>query len=122
MVEHGHHPEEAGIAPNKQPYRLRVAPDMSMKRVDADLLREITVRSETGQVVSLDLLGHPVYDTVPATLRTEDGEMVAYVYVDLDSSTDVSSYVKGARQKTSTQPSVSNGPGSANSWPRANSG
>jgi len=63
VVEHGHHPEEAGIAPNKQPYRLRVAPDMSMKRVDADLLREITVRSETGQVVSLDLLGHPVYDT-----------------------------------------------------------
>jgi len=98
VVEHGHHPGETGIAPNKQPYRLRVAPDMSMKRVDADLLRGITVRSETGQVVPLGLLGHPVYDTVPATVRTEDGEMVAYVYVDLDSGTDVSSYVKGAQQ------------------------
>jgi Cu(I)/Ag(I) efflux system membrane protein CusA/SilA len=61
-------------------------------------LREITVRSETGQAVPLGLLGHPVYDTVPATIRTENGEMVGYVYVDLDSDTDVSSYVKAAQQ------------------------
>jgi Cu(I)/Ag(I) efflux system membrane protein CusA/SilA len=101
VVEHGHHPGETGIAPNKQPYRLRVAPDMSMKHVDADQLRDITVRSETGQVVPLGLLGHPVYETVPASIRTENGEMVAYVYVDLDSGTDVSSYVKGAQQNLS---------------------
>jgi copper/silver efflux system protein len=44
------------------------------------------------------LLGHPVYATVPATLRTENGELVAYVYVDLDSGTDVASYVKQAEQ------------------------
>jgi Cu(I)/Ag(I) efflux system membrane protein CusA/SilA len=75
---------------------------MSMKPMDADRLREVTVRSKTGQVVPLGLLGHPSYDTVPATIRTEDGEMVAYVYVDLDSGTDVSSYVKGAQQNLSS--------------------
>src|SRR5262249_21580574 len=69
--------------------------------VDADLLREITVRSKTGQVVPLGLVGHPVYETVPATIRTENGELVAYVYVDLDSGTDVATYVKTARQDLS---------------------
>ncbi|HTA89606.1 MAG TPA: efflux RND transporter permease subunit [Polyangiaceae bacterium] len=101
VVEHGHHPGESSLAPDKQPYRLRVAPDMNMKRVDADQLREITVRSETGEVVPLGLLGHPRYDTVPASIRTEDGELVAYVYVDPDSGTDVSSYVKEAQQNLS---------------------
>lgn len=98
VVEHGHHPGESGLAPNRQPYRLRVAPDMSMRRIDADQLREITVRSETGLVVPLGLLGHPVYATVPAAMRTENGELVAYVYVDLDSGTDLASYVKLAEQ------------------------
>jgi Cu(I)/Ag(I) efflux system membrane protein CusA/SilA len=98
VVEHGHHPGETGLAPNRQAYRLRVAPDMSMRRVDADQLREITVRSEDGQVVPLGLLGHPVHATVPAAIRTENGELVAYVYVDLDSGTDVQSYVRLAEQ------------------------
>lgn len=102
IIEHGHHPGDSGIAPDrKQAYRLRLVPDMSMKPVDADLLREITVRSKTGQVVPLGLLGHPVHDTVPATIRTENGEMVAYVYVDLDSGTDVGTYVKAARRNLS---------------------
>ena len=48
-------------------------------------------------MVQLGLLGHPVYDTVPAAIRTENGEMVAYVYVDLDSGTDVSSYQTNIR-------------------------
>jgi Cu(I)/Ag(I) efflux system membrane protein CusA/SilA len=99
IIEHGHHPGDSGIAPDsQQPYRLRISPDMSMKPADADLLREITVRSKTGRVVPLGLLGHPVHTTVPAMVRTENGEMVAYVYVDLDSGTDVASYVKSARE------------------------
>jgi Cu(I)/Ag(I) efflux system membrane protein CusA/SilA len=101
VIEHGHHPGDSGIAPDRQqPYRLRVAMDMGM-HVDADQLREITVRSQTGQVVPLGLLGHPVYETVPATIRTENGEMVAYLYVDLDPGTDVSSYVNSAQQNLS---------------------
>jgi Cu(I)/Ag(I) efflux system membrane protein CusA/SilA len=99
VIEHGHHPGESGIAPDRQqPYRLRISPNMSMKAADADLLREITVRAKTGQVVPLGLIGHPVYDTVPATVRTENGETVAYVYVDLQSGTDVATYVKAARE------------------------
>jgi Cu(I)/Ag(I) efflux system membrane protein CusA/SilA len=98
VIEHGHHPGEASISPDRQqPYRLRISPDLSMKPADADLLREVTVRSKTGQVVPLGLIGHPVHDTVPATVRTENGEMVAYVYVDLDSGTDVATYVTAAR-------------------------
>ena len=98
VIEHGHHPGEAAIAPDaQQPYRLRISPDMSMRPADADVLREITVRSRTGQVVPLGLIGHPVHDTVPAMVRTENGEMVAYVYIDLDSGTDVATYVKAAR-------------------------
>jgi copper/silver efflux system protein len=99
IIEHGHHPGESGIAPDRQqPYRLRISPDLSMKPANADLLREITVRSTTGQVVPLGLIGHPVYDTVPATVRTENGELVAYLYVDLESGTDVATYVKAGRE------------------------
>jgi Cu(I)/Ag(I) efflux system membrane protein CusA/SilA len=102
VIEHGHHPGDSGIAPDRQqPYRLRISPNMSMKPADADLLREITVRSKTGQVVPLGLVGHPVYETVPAMVRTENGEMVAYVYVDLDSGTDVATYVKTGQQNLS---------------------
>ena len=54
IIEHGHHPGDSDIAPDRQqPYRLRISPNMSMKPADADSLREITVRSKTGQVVPL---------------------------------------------------------------------
>lgn len=95
--DHSHHAEEQALPRGKQAYRLRVAPDMSMKREDADQLREVTVRSATGQPVPLALLGHPSYVTAPAAIRTESGEMVAYVYVDLEPGTDVSSYVGNAQ-------------------------
>jgi Cu(I)/Ag(I) efflux system membrane protein CusA/SilA len=97
LPEHGRH-GQTEVPPSKQPYRLRIAADMSMKRADADQLREITVRSATGQPVPLALLGHPTYETVPAALRTENGELVAYTYVDLNPGTDVSSYVQRARR------------------------
>ena len=80
-----------------QPYRLRILPSMGMKREDADQLRDVTVRSATGQPVPLALLGHPTYVTEPAVLRTESGELVAYVYVDLTPGTDVSTYVGNAQ-------------------------
>ncbi|HEY7371184.1 MAG TPA: efflux RND transporter permease subunit, partial [Polyangia bacterium] len=93
---HGH----AGAAPphGKQSYRFRVLPDMTMKREDADELREVTVRSRAGQPVPLGLLGHPSYVTAPATIRTENGELCAYVYVDLQPGADVASYVAGGRR------------------------
>ena len=54
IIEHGHHSGESVIAPDRQqPYRLRVVPDTNMRPADADLLREVTVRSKAGQVVPL---------------------------------------------------------------------
>ncbi len=57
------------------------------------------MRSATGQPVPLGLLGHPSYVTTPAAIRTENGELVAFVYVDLNPGTDVSSYVGGAQRE-----------------------
>jgi Cu(I)/Ag(I) efflux system membrane protein CusA/SilA len=97
--EHTHGHGGQVVPRGKQPYRFRVTPDMGMKREDADQLREVTVRSATGQPVPLGLLGHPTYVTTPAAIRTENGELVAFVYVDLNPGTDVSSYVGVAQRE-----------------------
>jgi Cu(I)/Ag(I) efflux system membrane protein CusA/SilA len=87
-----------GAPAQNRPYRVRVAADMGMRPVDADQLREITVRPAAGGApVPLALLGRPVYTRVPAVIRSERGELVAHVYVDLDQATDVASYVRGAQ-------------------------
>jgi Cu(I)/Ag(I) efflux system membrane protein CusA/SilA len=85
----------AQLSPQHRPYRVRIATDMSMKPMDADQLRDITVRSASGAAVPLGLLGKPVYVTEPGVLRTEGSELVGYVYIDLNSGVDVESYTKG---------------------------
>jgi copper/silver efflux system protein len=92
------HEHTSELPRGKQAYRFRVQPHMDMRGQDADQLRQITVRSKTGEPVPLGLLGRPVYVTAPAALRTENGELVAYVYVDLTPGTDVGTYVAGARR------------------------
>jgi Cu(I)/Ag(I) efflux system membrane protein CusA/SilA len=87
----------AEMTPQTKPYRIRVATDMSMKREDADELREVTLRSSTEPPVPLALLGHPVYVKEPGVVRTEGRELVAYVYVDLNDGVDVASYVRDAQ-------------------------
>jgi len=89
--------------------RVRIAPEVLdvQRRGAADQLREITVRGAvpaagaTGapisQPVPLALVGHPSYERRPASLRTENGEAVAYVYVDLDDGVDVERYVAQAK-------------------------
>jgi Cu(I)/Ag(I) efflux system membrane protein CusA/SilA len=88
-----------------QLYRVRVAAnrdemDMSHAGV-VDRLRDVTVRSGdgAGQPVPLALLGRASFITTPAMIRTERGEQVAYVYVDLNEGTDVQNYVRGARRE-----------------------
>ena len=94
--EHALSPDgEAEMAPQRKPYRVRVAADMTMKREHADDLREITVRGASGPV-PLALLGKPVYVTEPGVLRTEGSELVGYVYVDLNDGVDVATYTKNA--------------------------
>lgn len=67
-----------------------------------DLLREATVRANADgarQPVPLALLGRPEFVTVPAMLRAERGESVAYVYVDLADGTDLLRYVERAQRE-----------------------
>jgi Cu(I)/Ag(I) efflux system membrane protein CusA/SilA len=94
--------------------RVRIAPEILdvQRRGAADELREITVRGAppitpagggdeslhgAGQPVPLGLVGHPKYERLPAALRTESGEPVAYVYVDLNDGVDVERYVEQAK-------------------------
>jgi Cu(I)/Ag(I) efflux system membrane protein CusA/SilA len=79
--------------------RVRIAPEAPdvQPRGQADELREITVRA--GQPVPLALLGKPGWVHAPAQLRTENGELVAYVYVDLDPGADLQEYVQRARRE-----------------------
>jgi len=81
--------------------RVRIAPDLPdlRPRGPADQLRELTVRSRgpEGRVVPLALLGGPTYVRRPAVLRSEHGELCAYVYVDLTDGTDVQRYIERAR-------------------------
>jgi Cu(I)/Ag(I) efflux system membrane protein CusA/SilA len=86
-----------------QLYRVRVAlnrDDLDMSHAGVvDRLRDVTVRSGAGQPVPLALLGRPSFVTTPAMIRTERGEQVAYVHVDLNEGTDVQNYVRGARRE-----------------------
>ncbi len=89
--------------------RVRVAPDVPdvAARGAADILRDVTVRSianpqrvpEPSQPVPLELLGKPTYVRRPAALRTEKGELCAYVYVDLADGVDIQGYVERARRE-----------------------
>jgi copper/silver efflux system protein len=87
----------AEMAPQTKPYRIRVASDMSMKREDADQLREVTLHSSTEPPVPLALLGNPLYVKQPGVIRTEGRDLVAYVYVDLNDGIDVATYVRDAQ-------------------------
>jgi Cu(I)/Ag(I) efflux system membrane protein CusA/SilA len=85
--------------------RVRIAPEPPdlRPRGPADQLREVTVRATPdaagapGQPVPIALVGRPTYVQRPAALRTERGELCAYVFVDLADGTDVQRYVERAR-------------------------
>jgi Cu(I)/Ag(I) efflux system membrane protein CusA/SilA len=83
--------------------RVRISPDVPdlRPRGPTDQLRELTVRSGAAggstQPVPLALVGHPAYERRPAALRTEHGDLCAYVYVDLAGGADVQRYVERAR-------------------------
>jgi len=106
--------------------RVRIAPDVPdlRPRGPADQLRELTVRSAatsgaTGQPVPLALVGRPEYVQRPAALRTERGELCAYVYVDLNDGTDVQRYVERARREVDaavTGGQIRLGPGERIEW------
>jgi len=82
---------------------LAEIPDVQARGA-SDVLRETTVRAKdaggaAGQPVPLGILGHPIYTRRPAQLRTEKGELIAYVYADLADGVDVQGYVERARRE-----------------------
>jgi Cu(I)/Ag(I) efflux system membrane protein CusA/SilA len=76
-----------------------VLPDVL--RGPTDQVRRATVRAAGafGQPVPLAVLGRTNFTTEPAAVRTERGETVAHVYVDLLPGTDLVGYVNGARDE-----------------------
>ncbi|HVR20611.1 MAG TPA: efflux RND transporter permease subunit, partial [Polyangiaceae bacterium] len=81
--------------------RARVAPDVGMSRGPVEQLRDVTMRPRVAGAspVPLALLGHASYVTAPSAVRSERGELVAYVYVDLLPGTDLLGYVERGRQE-----------------------
>lgn len=88
--------------------RVRIAPDVNMPsmtpgseplRGPADQVRAATVRAADGGPVPLALVGRVGYATEPAMLRTERGELVAYIYIDLAEGADLSEYIERAQRE-----------------------
>ena len=119
--------------PQSKPYRVRVATDMSMKREDADELREVTVRSSTEPPVPLALLGHPIVRD-PARDDPHRGQRARRLRLRRSERRDGRRELRTRRRGsprpgagrgescTSSPGSGSSGPGSRSSWPRASGG
>ena len=78
-----------------RPYRVRLTLDDDM----VPDLHDITVRSASGQPVALGVLGRSTASARPALVRTEAGEAVAYLYLDLDRDVDVLGYVERGQRE-----------------------
>jgi Cu(I)/Ag(I) efflux system membrane protein CusA/SilA len=79
-----------------QRLRVRVAPEYANVGL-ADQLRDATVRFGA-QPVALSLLGRSDYVTEPSMVRSEGGELVAYVHVDVTDETDPVGFVERAQE------------------------
>ncbi|HEV8551407.1 MAG TPA: efflux RND transporter permease subunit, partial [Polyangiaceae bacterium] len=86
-----------------EPYRLRVTQNLhhAMGTRSIDHLRDVTVRSsaEPSQPVPLALLGRASFVMEPALVRSERGELAAYVYVELTPGLDPATYVARAKKE-----------------------
>jgi copper/silver efflux system protein len=91
-----------------QLFRARIAPDaneMEMSHVSlVDRLRDVTVMSGSGQPVPLALVGRTSFVTEPAMIRSESGELVGYVHVDLNPATDVRTYIRRVEHELEQPP------------------
>jgi Cu(I)/Ag(I) efflux system membrane protein CusA/SilA len=86
-------------APRPMSVRLSLSAPWLVKQPQ-DLVRDATVRAgrnADGLPVPLALLGRTAWETVPATMRAEGGQLSGYVYVDLEDGTDIAGYVARAR-------------------------
>src|SRR5213593_379772 len=78
----------------RYPVNTRYARDF---REDLDALKRVLVATPTGAQVPIDLLADIRYKTGPPSVRSENGKLVGFVFVDITTS-DIAGYVRKASQ------------------------
>src|SRR5213594_4685049 len=79
----------------RYPVNARYARDF---RQDIDALKRVLVATPTGAQVPIDLLADIRYKTGPPSVRSENGKLVGFVFVDITTS-DIDGYVRKASQQ-----------------------
>src|ERR1044071_9468583 len=94
----------------RYPVNTRYARDF---REDLDGLKRVLVPTPTGAQVPISLLADIEYKTGPPSVRSENGKLVGFVFVDITTS-DIEGYVRKASQQLSQ--SIQYPPGYYISW------
>src|SRR5213594_1702363 len=81
----------------RYPVNTRYARDF---REDLDALKRVLVPTPTGAQVPISLLADIRYKTGPPSVRSENGKLVGFVFVDITTS-DIDGYVRKASQQLS---------------------
>src|SRR5437660_4149309 len=79
----------------RYPVNARYARDF---RQDIDALKRVLVATPTGAQVPIELLADIKYKTGPPSVRSENGKLVGFVFVDITTS-DIDGYVRRAAQE-----------------------
>src|SRR6266700_1178022 len=79
----------------RYPVNARYARDF---RQDLDALKRVLVATPTGAQVPIDLLADIRYKTGPPSVRSENGKLVGFVFVDITTS-NIDGYVREASQR-----------------------
>jgi copper/silver efflux system protein len=79
----------------RYPVNTRYARDF---RQDIDALKRVLVPTPTGAQVPISLLADIRYKTGPPSVRSEDGKLVGFVFVDITTS-NIDGYVRAASQR-----------------------
>src|SRR5881296_1769645 len=94
----------------RYPVNARYARDF---RQDIDALKSVLVATPTGAQVPIDSLADIRYKTGPPSVRSENGKLVGFVFVDITTS-DIEGYVRKASQQLSQR--IQYPPGYYISW------
>src|SRR5213080_3601958 len=79
----------------RYPVNTRYARDF---RQDIDALKRVLVPTPTGAQVPISMLADIQYKTGPPSVRSENGKLVGFVFVDITTS-DIDGYVRAASQR-----------------------
>src|SRR2546426_105595 len=94
----------------RYPVNTRYARDF---REDLDALKRVLVPTPTGAQVPISMLADIRYKTGPPSVRSENGKLVGFVFVDISTS-DIEGYVRKASQQLSQR--IQYPPGYYISW------